>query len=739
VKSSIWFHVGLLTLTLMAIAALFFACSQGGPYTLGPGPYATEPGPYATSPGWSGLAPSEQLPRSVPSAPHGWAPAADEELWVIARGAEAVPAQPMQRPVEGQIARLYDESDEVGTRPATSDDDFPGSGALVTSIRGRDTLVPIPLQHTEVHAAIDGYIATVDVQQQFHNPFDQKIEAVYVFPLPENAAVTGFVMTIGDRHIRGIIREREEAVRIYKEARRQGHTASLLTQQRPNVFTQKVANIEPGRSIDVDIRYFHTLTYDDGWYEFVFPMVVGPRFNPPYQSDGIGAVGAGHHGDSGQSTEVQYLNPDHQRSGQDISLSVDLDARLSIEDLACNTHDVLEHRRGSGRVEVNLAPHDRIPNRDFVLRYRVAGDQIKSTLLTHHDDRGGFFSLMLYPPQDLASLHRQPMEMIFVIDCSGSMSGRPIEQAKAAIDEALDRLETSDTFQIIRFSDRASAIGSAPIPATRQNIRDARRYLDSLKGGGGTMMLKGIKAALSFEHDPHRLRVVTFLTDGYIGNEKEILETIADTVGSARLFSFGVGSAPNRHLMAQMAKLGRGMVAYVGLDDDAPAIMQRFFERISHPAMTDLALDWGDLDVADVYPDELPDLFVGRPVILTGRFEGSRPSTIRITGSVGDRRMTIDLPFEPGAEDESSSCPALPSVWARAQIASLTDLALIDQDDHEVAGQIRHLALTYGLVSNYTAFVAVDSSYRTAGDHGITVPVPVPTPDGVRYDTTVTE
>jgi len=627
-----------------------------------------------------------------------------EELWVIARKeGEAVAAE--QEP--------------------------PGAGALMAKLAD-DKEVPLPLKHTDVKAAISGYIASVDVTQQFHNPFDEKIEAVYVFPLPQNAAINEFIMTIGDRRIRGIIREREEAEQIYREARRQGHVASLLTQERPNIFTQKVANIEPGKAIDVNIRYFSTLAYVDGWYEFVFPMVVGPRFNPPGFTDGVGAVGRGKAGISGQKTEVQYLRP-NERSGHDISLSVEVDAGVAIEELESPSHVIATNHSGSEKARVTLGRLDTVPNKDFVLRYKVVGKVIKSSLLVHRDERGGFFTLMLYPPEDLKSLKRAPMEMIFVLDCSGSMNGKPIAQAKKAVERALKHLEPNDTFQLIRFSVDASQFGPEPLPATEENVRRALAYLRGLEGQGGTMMIEGIKAALDFPHDPERLRIVAFLTDGYIGNEAEILGQVRKRVGESRIFSFGVGSSVNRYLLERMARLGQGVVAYVGLDHSAGKVMDFFFERLSHPAFADLSADWGDMQVAHVFPRRLPDLFVGRPVIVTGRFRGRGSTHARITGKVGGKLHEIVLPVD---LTEAASHSALPAVWARMKIADLYDQATYDPNP-DLPGEIKQVALEYGLMSAYTAFVAVDSATRTVGEHGTTVHVPVPVPEGVRYETTV--
>jgi Ca-activated chloride channel family protein len=561
-------------------------------------------------------------------------------------------------------------------------------------------------------------------------------------------------MTIGERRIRGIIRERREAERIYQEARAQGHVASLLTQERPkraqghvaslltqerpNIFTQKVANIEPGKEIDVNIRYFNTLAYVDGWYEFVFPMVVGPRFNPPGYTEGVGAVARGKRGKggiSGQKTEVQYLKPG-ERSGHDISVSVDIDAGVAIEEVVCTNHAVTNDTPTREKRTITLSALDSIPNKDFVLRYKVAGKRVKSALVTHEDERGGFFTLMLYPPENLNHLRRAPMEMIFVLDCSGSMRGKPIAKAKDAIRRALKKLQADDTFQVIRFSNNASQLGPAPIPATPENIRKALEYVETLNGSGGTMMIEGIKAALDFEHDPRRFRLVSFMTDGYIGNEVEILAAIHEKLGESRIFSFGVGKSVNRFLLDRMAKLGKGAVAYISLDESAGQVVDLFYERISHPALTDIGIDWGDMQVSEVYPRRIPDLFVGRPVIITGRYSGQAGSTIYVTGRVGDVTQDIAIPVDPG--DAGSSHPGIACVWARKRIEDLGNQATYDSNA-DLPGEIKQVALEYGLMSAYTAFVAVDSSHRTSGDHGVTVAVPVPVPDGVLYETTVQE
>ena len=663
---------------------------------------------YAVSPDLrlSGYGPpEEQVPAWDTVSP-------GSEIWVIARAA-AVPS--------------------VG-----EDVPDPGSGAMIANMAPGDesdgkTEIPLPLQHTAVDAAIAGHVGTVRVKQQFANPFDTKIEAVYVFPLPEKAAVTEFLMVIGERTIRGILREKEEAEAIYRAARDQGYQASLLVQHRPNIFEQRVANIEPGKAIDVDITYFHTLAYKDGWYSFVFPTVVGPRFNPPGHPDPVHALPRGGRTETPGGTAVEYLAP-AERSGHDLGITVRIDAGVRIEELK-STHEITVERDGPASATVQLANRTTIPNRDFVLDLRVAGEAVKSNLLTYRDPETGegFFSLMMIPPIDTARASRRPMEMVFVIDCSGSMEGRPLTQAKQAVATALGLLNPEDTFQIIRFSEDASQFGRKPLPATEENLAAARRYLANLNSQGGTMMVEGIKAALDFPHNPSRYRFVSFMTDGYIGNEAEILAEVHRRIGNARIFSFGVGESVNRYLMERMAKVGRGAVAYLGLNDSAEEVMDAFFERVSRAALTDVEIDWGGMTVSDTYPSRTPDLFVGRPLVVAGRFRGE-PAQINISGTVHGARRT----FVVGAAEAGSAGPSLARVWARANIAELADRQATVGDPHgELRDDIRRIALQHQLASDYTSFVAVDSSEVTGGEYGVTVHQAVPVPEGVHYETTV--
>lgn len=695
----------------------------------------TEARVNAPSPTSSGNVPISNRPRSTPPAPRAVdlvpassLPAPSDELWVI----EKLPAT---------------------AEPAADADRMPRSGALMAKLAPDtppDQMLACPLKHTDVKAQVSGYVAAVDVTQQFHNPFDVKIEAVYVFPLPANAAVNEFVMTIGERRIRGVIREREQARQIYEHAKSQGFVASLLQQERPNVFTQAVANIEPGKQIDINLRYYNTLTYADGWYELAFPTVVGPRFNPPHLSNGIGAVGPGARGTSGQKTEVSYLRPE-TRTGHDIAIAVDLDAGVKYEELASTHHAVQVQRRDDRRATVTLDPADTLPNKDFVLRWRVAGDQVKTGLIAAAlpaagaDDAtssvqggrsAGHFAMMIVPPIAMKNLPEQPLEFVFTVDVSGSMSGRPIEQARSAMLHALRRLGPDDRFQVVKFFEKAEQMAPQPLPATPENINAAIAYVSRLSAAGGTMMLEGMRKSLDFPRDPARTRVVCFLTDGYIGNEAEILGAMHQWLGDrTRVFSFGVGKSTNRYLLDHMAKMGRGASAYLSPDENADEPMALFFDRVRHPAMTDLAVDFGTMNAREIFPRKPGDLLVGRPVILTGKYEGALPEKVRVTGRMNGRTQAVDVPVNAAT---GLTARALPSIWARGKIADLGDEATW-RAGLDLPQEVRQVALQYNLMSDFTSFVAVDATHRTAGNVGMSVPVPVPVPDGVWYDTTVSE
>ncbi|MEZ6038111.1 MAG: VIT domain-containing protein [Planctomycetota bacterium] len=606
--------------------------------------------------------------------------------------------------------------------------------ALRAKVDGKEFGQPLPLQHTDVRGKVALNVSSVTVTQTYTNPYAEKIEAVYVFPLPQDAAVSDFVMVIGERRIRGVVREREEAQRIYQQAKAQGYRASLMSQERPNVFTQSVANIEPQSRIDVETTYFQSLPWRDGAFEMVVPTVVGPRFHPPGSEGGVGAVAVGAEGTSGQPVEVAYRTPEAAAEGPAIDIAVELTGGMPLGAVECPSHTVTIRRDDERSATVALQQGVEVPNRDFVLRFAPKDPGAGGAVSVYRDaDSGeGWFSMLIQPPLEQLGQKPQPREMVFVVDCSGSMSGEPLAACKRAMRRCLGRLGEGDTFSVLRFSDTASALAPRPLPATPENVRRGLAYVDALDSSGGTMMERGILAALQPPLEAGRRRIVTFMTDGFIGNERDILRAVHQHVGDARIFSFGVGSSTNRYLLERMADLGRGVAAFVDIGESGERQVDELFTRLERPALADLHIDWGDASVHCVEPQRLPDLFVGRPLLVHGRVRGALPRSVTVHGTVGATPQQFALPI--AAADEH---PAIQKLWARARIRSLADAMAYVATPEELRDEIRELALAHGLTSEFTSFLAVDSSEVTAGAHGTTVTVPAPMPRGVRYDTTV--
>jgi Ca-activated chloride channel family protein len=616
------------------------------------------------------------------------------------------------------------------------------SGALIgLDDEGKPTQA-FPLKHTDVSIQVSGPLARAQVTQQFENPYSDKIEAVYTFPLPQNAAVDDMTLTVGDRVVKGTIKKREEARAIYEAAKRRGNVAGLLDQERPNIFTQSVANILPGEQISITISYVQTLSYDGGVYSVVFPMVVGPRYipgQPLAQEPSSQPLGGGWAYDTDQVPDASHVTPPvlkpGARSGHDLSLSVKIDAGVPIHHVQSTTHEIAVTNSKASQAEVHLQREATIPNKDFILTYAVAGEDIRDAVLTHRNGKNGFFALLLQPPDRVKTDEVTPKELVFVLDTSGSMSGFPLEKAKETMRLAIDGLNPRDTFNLITFAGDTHILFPEPAQATSANVRKAQSFLESRRGGGGTEMMKAIRAALDPTDSQEHVRIVCFMTDGYIGNDMAIVGEIQKH-SKARVFAFGIGSSVNRFLLDKMAEHGRGEVEYVGLQDDGSPAARRFHERVQHPLLTDISVDWDDLDVSDVYPKRLPDLFSAKPLVLTGRYTTPGKGTIRLRGKVAGRSIVrkIDVEF-PGFELNHD---VLATLWARAKIADLMaqDYNGIQQGNPkpDVRKAITQLGLDYRLMTQFTSFVAVEELIITEGGQPRRVEVPVELPDGVSYE-----
>jgi Ca-activated chloride channel family protein len=590
-----------------------------------------------------------------------------------------------------------------------------------------------PLKHTAVRASVAGFLARVTVTQEFENPFAEKIEAVYTFPLPQAAAVDEMEMRVGGRTVKGKIMRREEAGEVYHAARDAGQVASLLDQERPNVFTQSVANVMPGERVTVVISYVETLKYEAGTYEFVFPMVVGPRYIPGTPAGR--KAPRGRRPNTDRVPDAARVTPPRARqgarAGHDISVEVALDAGVTVEGLKSPSHEIDVERPSPSSARVRLKKLAAIPNKDFRLRYDVAGARIRDALLAHRDQRGGYFTLILQPPRRVTVEDVTPKELVFVLDTSGSMEGFPIEKAKETMGLALGSLYPQDTFNLITFAGDTHVLFEEPVPATRENLLKARRFLQSRAGDGGTEMMEAVRAALAPSDARGHVRVVCFMTDGEVGNDFEIISEVQKHP-DARVFSFGIGESVNRFLLDKMAEHGRGEVEYVSLEDDGSAAARRFHERVRDPLLTDISIDWGGLQVADVYPKRIPDLFGSGPVIVSGRYTAGGRGVVRLRGTMSgqtfEREIAVELP-ESRAEHD-----VLATLWARRRVEDLMsedyEGAQSGEMRYDLREEITGLGLEYRLLTQFTSFVAVEETTVTEGGKPRRIDVPVETPAG---------
>ena len=609
--------------------------------------------------------------------------------------------------------------------------DVTNGGYMQTTLRGK--AVPLPLKHTGVDARVDGVVAGVTVTQLFHNPYKKPIEAVYVFPLPHRAAVHAMTIQLGQRTIKAVVKRRAEARRVYNRAKAAGRSAALLEQQRPNIFTQSVANILPNEQIRVTLRYVEHLVPSFGRYAFVFPMVVGPR----YVGGGEPLRRKSGHGWSPDTTRIRdasritpALLKKGLRPGHDISVKVRVDAgNLPVRHPKVVAHQAAVTRQGRA-VVATLSPADSVPNKDFVLRYQLAGAQPDVAVLAHRGKHQGHFLLMVQPKARMKQADIAPLEYVFVVDNSGSMSGFPLDQARAVMRRCLNNTRAGDTFQIIKFAGAPDQFAPRAVAATAGNIRAGVRYVGQMRGGGGTEFLPALRLALKAKRDPRRARVVLFITDGYIGYEQDVLRLLRKQLNGSNLFALGVGSSVNRYLIDAMARIGSGAPFYLLNQEKASSVVERIFSVVSQPALTSIEIDWGGLRVAGVSPRRAPDLFGGRPVVLTGRYDkgGSAMVTVkgRLAGQAFARKVWVTLPGTPGG------ARSVPLLWARQRIAELMDsYTLKPQHARQIKKQVTALALRHSLVSRFTSFVAVDSRVSNPSGKQATVPVPVPLPQGV--------
>ncbi len=576
----------------------------------------------------------------------------------------------------------------------------------------------MPLQGTVVNANVSGFGAKVTVRQTFTNSSTTPVEALYTFPLPNDASVNWMRLKIGSRVIEGQIKLREEARRVYDEARMNGQTAALLDQERANIFTQSVANIMPGSKVEVEIGYVQVVGYDGGQFEFKYPMVVGPRFI------------------TGQSANPDKVSPPtlapKVRSGANIDLRVHLDAGAPIRAWNSVLHEVRFQQSDDSHAEVTLKSKDEIPNRDFILRYQVATESVKSAFWSHYDAaKGGFFTLALLPPKRPTSAQISSKEVFFVMDQSGSQNGFPIEKSKELTLKLIDKLRPGDTFNVEGFNTVVKTLWDNARPNTPSNVAAARNFVRGMSANSGTHVLEGCVAALNAPADPRRLRIVLFNTDGYVDNEDKIIRAIRLGRGNARMFTFGIGNSVNRYLIDAMSEEGRGAAEYVTLSESADRAVDRFIKRLESPVLTDVHASWNGVPVNDILPSAIPDVFDETPVVIHGRYALPGTGQLVLSGKLGGKPWSQSVTLHFGS---LAAEPSVPALWARNKVEALERSmfteAMLGGKAPE-ANAAAKVALDFGIMSNYTSFVAVEPRIVNVGGKQRTVRVPVEMADGV--------
>lgn len=579
----------------------------------------------------------------------------------------------------------------------------------------------LPLRSTNANVSIAGVIADVVVTQEYKNEGTRPIEAIYVFPGSTRAAVYGMQMKIGERTIIANIKEREQARADYEAAKQAGKSASLLEQQRPNVFQMNVANIMPGDLIKVELKYTELLIPEDSIYEFVYPTVVGPRYS---EKEETGA----------QDNDKWLKQPYHQEgeaATYESDIKVALHTGVPLQDIASPSHKIDVDKDNRSNATVALHHSETNPgNRDYVLRYRLSGGEIETGVLLYEDpeSKESFFLAMVQPPKRVTPDQIPPRDYVFIVDVSGSMHGFPLDISKKLLRNLIGGLRPNDTFNVLLFASSSSVLSSRSLSATQANIQKAITFIDQQRGGGGTRLLPALKRALDLPKEEERARSIVIATDGYVAVEKEAFDLIREKLGEANFFPFGIGSSVNRFLIEGMAHVGEGEPFVILKPDQAEEQAAKFKRYIESPVLTSIEADYEGFRTYDVEPSSIPDLFAERPVVLVGKWKGSAQGSIVIEGLQGRKTFKEELNLKTATK--SADLRALRYLWARRRIRLLGDYRQVDPGS-SYKEEITELGLRYNLLTDFTSFVAIDSEVRNADGESTTVNQPLPLPAGV--------
>ena len=627
---------------------------------------------------------------------------------------------------------------------------------------GVDTL---PLKRTEVEATIAGVIADVRVTQVYRNEGSVPLDARYVFPASTRAAVYALRLRVGDRAVDAQIREKQQARREFDQARREGKSASLLEQKRPNVMQMAIANVLPGDEIAVDLRYTETIVSTDGTYRFVFPTVVGPRYlsadsaaspspasgagngrgraaveehpaaRPPEgrvpDASAEGARAPTQRTRTPEANETWIAQPtlkEGRKGNATFALKATIRSPLPIATLRSPSHTLQASGAGNREVRIALTADTAHADRDVVIDYTLAGKSIDAGLLVHEGVDANYFLLLAQPPAAVQAAEVVPREYVFIVDVSGSMHGFPLATAKSLMRELIGRLRPTDTFNVIPFAGGHSLLHPVSVPASQENVARAVRFLDGQNGSGGTELLPALRTALAMPVDAGRARTFVVVTDGYVTIEKEAFELVRASLGQANLFAFGIGSSVNRFLIEGLARAGQGEPFFVLNAQQAEAEAARLRTMIEQPVLTRIRVKFDGFDAYDLDAPQVPDLFAQRPIVVSGKFRGKARGRIELEGLAAGGAMRLPIDVQRAAVRDDT--PALRYLWARSRIAELGDTHRLGRDD-EAVREITRLGLAHNLLTDYTSFIAVDHVVRNPGGNAAPVDQPLPLPQGV--------
>ncbi len=584
---------------------------------------------------------------------------------------------------------------------------------------GESGVDALPLKATSVTADVTGVIARVTVEQTYANMGHTPLHARYVFPASTRAAVHGLTLTVGARRVEATIRERAQARAEFERAKVEGKSASLLEQQRPNVFTMEVSNVLPGDVVKVELRYTELLVPTDGVYELVYPTVVLPRY--------------GNQPEASAPEHDRWVKSPYLHEGKAPTSAFAFRARLAtglpLQEVAVPSHQVDVTWKGRQEAQLALAPTEQEGgNRDVVLRYRLAGAKVESGLLLQEAAGEKFFLLTVEPPARVTAADLPPREYVFIVDVSGSMHGFPLDTAKKLLQDLIGGLRPTDRFDVILFSGAHQVMAPASVPATRENVARALKLLGREQGGGGTELLPALREAMALPRAEGTSRSFIVVTDGGISEEKAMFQYVRDHLGEANVFSFGIGSSVNRFLVEGVAKAGLGESFLVTSPAEAAPVAEAFRRYVEAPVLTGIRVAYQGFQASEVEPRAIPDLLAQRPIVLQGKWSGAAEGTITVTGRTG--RGTFEQVIEVGRVAARPQGDALRSLWARTRVAALSDFSAREESEPE-REEITRLGLDYGLLTRHTSFVAVLQEVRNAGGPGKDVDQPLPLPQGV--------